>query len=136
MSRVWLSASVPFLVAVVVGCEGLGWLGRDSGTTLVADSPFGAPVASAPQSRPAFSPGPVSTAAAARVDTLGRQILVANPQIGAKPLFSTIGTPQPALFHKGTAEILITEGLVKQCASDGQLAALLCHELGEMVSER
>ncbi|MBV9122517.1 MAG: M48 family metalloprotease, partial [Planctomycetes bacterium] len=43
---------------------------------------------------------------------------------------------QPEIFHKGTQEVYITEGLVKQCQTDGQLAAVLCHELGKMVSER
>lgn len=81
--------------------------------------------------------GPVgSTEAAARVDGLGRQILAANPQVGARPLFHTIGAPQPEIFHRGTADVWITEGLVRRCTSDGQLAALLCLELGKMVAER
>src|SRR5439155_13808705 len=42
---------------------------------------------------PTLTPG--STEAAARVDTVGRGILAANPRIGAKPLFRTIGAPQP-----------------------------------------
>src|SRR5262249_38297307 len=40
------------------------------------------------------------------------------------------------LFHQGTSEIDITEGLAKRCATDGQLTALLAHELGKMVVER
>jgi hypothetical protein len=79
---------------------------------------------------------PASVESAARVDRLGRQILAANPQVGVKPLFVTIGAPQPELFHRGTAELAVTEGLVRQCATDGQLAALLCVELGKMVAER
>ena len=34
------------------------------------------------------------------------------------------------------ADVVITEGLVRQCTSDGQLAAVLCTELGRLVSER
>lgn len=79
---------------------------------------------------------PASTEAAARVDSLGRRILAANPQAAARPLFRTIGAPQPEVFHRGTSDVFITEGLVRQCATDGQLAAVLCTELGKLVSER
>lgn len=79
---------------------------------------------------------PASTEVAARVDAVGRAVMFANPQIGAKPLFRTIGSPQPEVFHRGTADIYVTEGLVRQCTTDGQLAAVLCHELGKMVAER
>jgi hypothetical protein len=79
---------------------------------------------------------PASTEAAARVDCVGRRILAANPQLGVHPLFRTIGAPQSEVFHRGTTDILITEGLVRQCTSDGQLAAILCTELGKAVAER
>src|SRR4051794_30795784 len=82
---------------------------------------------------------PASTEAAARVDALGRRIVAANPQTGTVSralLFHTIGAPQPEVFHRGTSDIYVTEGLVRQCASDGQLAAVLCTELGRLVSER
>jgi predicted Zn-dependent protease len=79
---------------------------------------------------------PASTEAAARVDTIGRGVLAANPQIGARPLFHTIGAPQPEVFHRSSGDVYVTEGLVRQCASDGQLAAVLCTELGKVVSER
>jgi len=70
------------------------------------------------------------------VDAVGRQVLTANPQLGMRPLFRTIGAPQAEVFHRGTTEIDVTEGLVKQCGTDGQLAAVLCTELGKMVAER
>jgi hypothetical protein len=70
------------------------------------------------------------------VDSIGRKILAANPQLAMQPQFRTIGAPQSEVFHRGTIEVDITEGLVKQCATDGQLAAVLCQELGKMVSER
>ena len=34
--------------------------------------------------------------------------------------------PQPEIFHRGTADIDITEGLSTRYTSDGQLAAVLC----------
>lgn len=73
---------------------------------------------------------------AARVDSVGQQLIAANPQIGARPLFRTIGKPELEVFHRGTDEIYITEGLVKRCADDGQLAAVLAVQLGKMVSQR
>lgn len=79
---------------------------------------------------------PAATETAARVDSIGRQLLAANPQIGSKPMFHTIGAPHVEVFHRGTTEIFITEGLVKQCASDGQLAAVLSVELGKMIRDR
>jgi predicted Zn-dependent protease len=82
---------------------------------------------------------PASTEAAARVDALGRRIVAVNRQAGVDTrslMFHTIGAPQPEVFHRGTSDIYITEGLVRQCATDGQLAAVLCTELGRLVSER
>jgi hypothetical protein len=79
---------------------------------------------------------PASTEASARVDTLGRRLLAANPQAGARPLFITVGVPDPELFHRGTEDIYITEGLVRLCPADGPLAGLLALELAEAVSER
>jgi hypothetical protein len=83
-----------------------------------------------------LSGSPASLQAAARVDLLGRKIIAANPQTGLKPLFLTIGAPKAEVFHRGTGEVVITEGLVNQCQTEGELAAVLCLELGKMVSER
>ena len=102
-------------------------------TTLVPSNPFGS--APPPQAtRPALLPA--SLQAAARADSVGRRVVTANPQLGIQPLFRTIGAPQPEIFHQGTTEVDITEGLVNQCSSDGQLAAVLALELAKMVSER
>jgi hypothetical protein len=77
-----------------------------------------------------------SAAACLAVDRVGNQLIAANPQLGIKPLFSTIGSPDPEIFHQDTSGLYITEGLVRQCQSEGQLAAVLSLELGKMVSER
>jgi hypothetical protein len=73
---------------------------------------------------------------AAKVDTIGHQIVQANAQLGLKPTFATLGAPQPEIFHRSKDAVIITEALAKQCTTDGQLAAVLCHELGVMVAER
>lgn len=88
----------------------------------------------APAALPDMTPG--STEAAARVDTVGRQIVAANPRLGIQPMFRTVGSPQPEVFHRGTTDVFVTEGLVKQCANDAQLTAVLCVELGKMIRER
>jgi hypothetical protein len=70
------------------------------------------------------------------VDKVGQQLVVANPSIAMKPHFLTITMAEPEIFHQGTAAIFITDGLVKRCKTEEQLAAVLSLELGRMVSER
>jgi hypothetical protein len=84
---------------------------------------------------------PATEAVARRVLVVSRKVLEANRGIGMNPAFITAGTPQPEIFHqpgKGTqsGQIVISEGLVQRCKTDGQLAAILCQELGKMVAER
>jgi predicted Zn-dependent protease len=74
-----------------------------------------------------------------RVQTLGQKIVTANPNLMVGVEFITIGSPQPEIFHvMGPRHwyVYVTEGLVKQCQGDGQLAAVLCQELGKASSER
>jgi hypothetical protein len=102
-------------------------------TAMVPSSPFGRAPLAQPQTHVALSPA--SLQVAARVDTLGREILAANPQLGIRPMFQTISAPDPELFHNGTKSITLTEGLVNQCKTQGQLAAVLCLELGQIMVE-
>jgi hypothetical protein len=117
-------------------------------TALVPSSAFGtmSPVSfSSP--RPTYSPA--NQALAQHVSDVGQRILDANPEMGLtqkvvkdhrqvawRPLFATYGTPKLELFHTGCEMVHITEGLVKRCKGDGQLAALLSLELAKTVSER
>jgi hypothetical protein len=78
---------------------------------------------------------PASLQTAERVETLGRQIIVQNTFTGLDPLFHTMGIKDLALFHRGTAELFISEGLVNRCKSDAELAAVLCAELGRMQAD-
>jgi hypothetical protein len=98
-------------------------LSGPSGTTQVAQIPQ----------------APATQEVALRVATLGRKIVGDNPQTSLRPVFSCIGTAEPTVFHrinKDNCEVFVSEGLVKQCGSDGQLAAVLCLELGKVVSEK
>jgi hypothetical protein len=120
-------------LALLTGC------GDEPTLQRVPASAFGAapvPQQTQPTHQAALAPATTDTAMAARVDTLARNILAANPQIGIQPLILTAGRPQPEVFHRDTSLLGVTEGLVKQCTTDAQLAAILCHELGKMVAER
>lgn len=140
MMRRMLFSLLP--VVFLCGCVEENWLrnqwtvikGESDELPAVTSNPHLQTVPIASPNRAAFNQASLETAA--RVDTLGRQILAANQQLGIKPLFVTIGGEQPEVFHVGTSQIFLTDGLVKKCASEGQLAAVLCHELGRMVSAR
>lgn len=73
---------------------------------------------------------------AERVETLGRRIIAQNALTGIEPMFYALGVPEPVLFHRGPEELFISEGLVQQCRTDAELAAVLCSELGQMVAEK
>jgi predicted Zn-dependent protease len=112
---------------VVAGCFGI-------------DGPGTTPAFRRPEpAGPPVNTTPAATEVASRVDAIGRCIAAANPQAGIDRrslMFHTIGSPQVEVFHRGTSDIFVTEGLVRQCATDGQLAAVLCTEMGKLVSER
>jgi hypothetical protein len=79
---------------------------------------------------------PAQIATAERVETLGRKIIAQNTFTGIEPLFHTVGVKESVLFHRGTEELYISEGLVAKCKTDEELAALLCAELGQMAAEK
>jgi hypothetical protein len=73
---------------------------------------------------------------AARVDQVGRKLLAASGDAQWNPLFMTIGSDTEAVFHQGQNQIYITEGLVKRCATDEELASVLAAEMGAMRVEK
>lgn len=77
-----------------------------------------------------------SLVTAARVDQVGRQIISANPFTGIEASFQVIGQPDALIFHRDHYSVFISDALVEQCATDAELAAVLCSELGRMVAER
>jgi hypothetical protein len=79
---------------------------------------------------------PAHIANAARVEELGRKLIAQNTFTGIEPVFHTIGVTESVLFHRGAEELVISEGLVKQCKTEAELAAVLCSELGQMVAEK
>src|SRR5262245_5310367 len=77
-----------------------------------------------------------NVAACTWTDSVGRRILASNPELPTVVVFRAAGYPQPEIFHQGTTSVVVTQPLVEMCKSDGELAAVLCVELGRMVAER
>jgi hypothetical protein len=75
-------------------------------------------------------------ATAERVENIGQKIIAQNTFTGLTPLFETIGVQESVHFHRGAGELIISEGLAKQCKTDSELAAVLCYELGQMMAEK
>ncbi len=138
---------LPWLVLplLLAGCELLSEQTRKewglqpddakSSTLLVPDKPFDL-ASTTPKAVMQAAYQPAAPEDAVRVDAIGRNILAANPKAGARPLFVTYGSPAVELFHRGTNEVVITAGLVRQCTTDSQLAAVLCYEMGRMMADR
>jgi hypothetical protein len=113
------------------------FIGDTQPTNLVPPSTVGTDnpaAATRPRDRSAYPPA--SGEIGWRVEMVGRKVLTANPQTGLRPVFITIGSPEPEVFHGGVNAVYVTQGLVQKCQTDGQLAAVLSLELGKMVSER
>jgi hypothetical protein len=87
--------------------------------------------------KPAAPRAPAATEETAkRVALLGEKVLADNPQIKVHPWFQCVGKPEPTIFHTAANQVVITEGLVRECKTEGQLAAVLCQELARIESER
>ncbi len=89
-----------------------------------------------PRSFDPKNPPKPSLPVAERVEVLSRKIIVQNTFTGIEPLIFTVGVKESVLFHRGTAELYISEGLVNKCKTEAELAAVLCAELGQMVAEK
>lgn len=113
-----------------------GCLLNDSPTPLVPPDPFSPLAPGTPARSQANTFAPASTAVAARVEAVGRKVLNANKQTSLRLNFHTIGSPQPEIFHVRACDLFVTEGLVNQCKTEGELAAVLCQEMAKMVAER
>jgi len=80
---------------------------------------------------------PASTESAARVDMLGRKLLAGSPFLfEGEPSFQIVGVPEPEMFHRDSTGLFITEGLVKLCKTENELAGVMASELGHMAAEQ
>ena len=112
-----------------------GCVTTDGGLPAVAFNPFNT-AQQEPATEATVNHAPASEEVSKHVAVVGQKIVAMNPEIGMRPRFSTIGSPQLEIMHIGTNDMYITEGLANRCATEGQLAAVLCQELGKMVTQR
>jgi predicted Zn-dependent protease len=111
------------------------------GDELVRPEPFKMPVVST-ENGPVTLPdrrairAPANEETARRVLRVAGKLITANESVGLRPQFLTLGVPSVEIFHRGTSEVLVTQGLADRCTDEEQLAAVLSLELGKMASER
>jgi hypothetical protein len=85
---------------------------------------------------------PATEALTKQVDAVGQKVIHANPQSALRPRFCAVGAPKPEIFHQVEGAsfqhccVYVSEGLVRRCKTEGQLAAVLAHEVGKIVAER
>lgn len=129
--RKWLVGVVGF----AGGCLPLQMTAEPK-TATVASNPFAVPAETGRTGKINFQPA--DEAMGLYVDGVARKVIAANPQAGLKStLFATIGNqPRPEIFHTGPNMVYVTDGLVRKCATEAELAAVLALELGKIVSER
>ncbi|MFO0876844.1 MAG: M48 family metalloprotease [Gemmataceae bacterium] len=132
MTRRRVAALLPWLL-LTTGC-------LEESTRSQFISPMALPPTPAAAPERYVSQTPATEAVGKRVLGISQKLVLSNPQMGMRPVVMTVGAPHPEIFHRGGGaegyQIFITEGLVKLCKNDDELAALLAMELGKMVSER
>ena len=86
------------VVALAGGCLPTDFLNFDApspGAAAVQNSPFTTPGPVVAQNNGGAKPPPAAAEVAIVVDKVGQQLVAANKSLGMKPLFLTIGAPQP-----------------------------------------
>ena len=78
---------------------------------------------------------PAAADAADRVSAVGADLLAATPLGIPEVDFFAVGSPDPELFHQSANIVYISDGLVKRCRTDGELAAVLATEVGRLTAE-
>jgi hypothetical protein len=130
--RAWLPA-VALMAACGCATDPLASLWPDAPLSAVPDRPF-SPVPTGPL--PTIAHAPATEAAMRRVGDVAQRILAANPELPIRPLFLAVGSPEPEVFHRDDKALFISDAMVNKCATEPQLAAVLCNELGKMVATR
>ncbi len=122
------------LLLFVVGCVPFQLVPDEPPTQQVASNPFAVPRKAMPMR---LNLPPATQEVVYRVELVRGKIVGDNMEkTGLRPNVVTLGAADPEIFHVGIGLIYITEGLVRQCQTDGQLAAVLANEMGRMVAER
>jgi hypothetical protein len=116
-------------VCLALGLAGCAKDGRDG---FALRNPFQADRGPDPNTLP-----PASTLAATRVNTVGSAVVAkVKDDLGAKPVFFTMGVHEVEISHSKSGMVILSEGLVERCPTDTELAAAICHELGKMAAEQ
>lgn len=102
-------------------------------TQQVAATPFAPP---RPPVLTRVNYAPASQETAYRLLLIKDKLVGENPTVALKPYITAIASADPEIFHVGMNQIYITDALVRQCQTEGQLAAVLAFELGKMIAER
>ncbi|MBM3997739.1 MAG: hypothetical protein FJ303_26885 [Planctomycetes bacterium] len=128
MRNCWL-----LLLLFATGCTQLPLIPDEPLTQQVGSKPFVDP-------RPA-NPVRVAIAPAAndvsyRVLLIKNRLVGENPSLALRPAVIALASGDPEIFHVGLNQIYITDTLVRQCRTDGEIAAVIAYELGRMVVER
>jgi hypothetical protein len=121
----------PLALLIFSGC--LPTLPREEPTPQVSSAPFTEPRR---QALTRVTYAPASEATQIRAVMIEDKLIGENPQVAIRPRVIAVGSADPEIFHVGMNQLYITEGLVRQCQTEGQLAAVLAYELGRMISER
>lgn len=116
------------LLAVVVALLPVGCGGK----WFRSEGPFG--ILSKPIETP--TPTPASEAIAARVNEVGRKLLIATPFAGIEPSFQVVGHKDPIICHRDHFGVFISDSLAERCVSEEELAGVLASELASMIAER
>jgi hypothetical protein len=125
----------PWFVVLVL-LAGCSTMPQEPTTQQVSPQPFTEPRSAAPIAKASYAPAPVSQETSYRVLLIKDRLVGENPTVALKPAICAVGSPDPEIFHVGMNQIYITERLVRQCQTDGQLAAVIAFELGRMIAER
>jgi hypothetical protein len=118
---------------LLAGCVPAQLVPEPPATPQVASAPFAEARPPAPTK---VNYAPASQEVSFRVLLMKDKLVGENPQVGIKPHVIAVASADPEIFHVGMNSIYITEGMVRQCATEGQLAAVLANELGRMIAER
>ena len=133
MIRSYRPAALAMLV--LGGCAPIQINPNEPDLPQVPTSPFPAPVVQTAL-RPAINTTPATPDIAWRVDAVGRKLTESNPEIGLNPRLFATGSPYAEISHRDLSTVYISEGLVRACQNETELASVLASELGRMVAER
>jgi hypothetical protein len=88
--------------------------------------------------KPKLEADPVPEAISRKVALMGQQIQQKNPDLPLKVTCSTVGSPEPEIFSRVAGDccaVYVTVGVINKCKTDGQLAAVICQEVGKAVAQ-